>query len=174
MAGKVATRNALFNLTFDHFLLFLWNYLISRQILPKIFEIIGQQLLVKFKSSCSEARDTRSEERVSALGVSSKHVAVSWLRGLLIVDHLILETDENFLHGVLWVPVLEHMESLFNFAVLLVHTWQVDFGAELNLWSNHWVAIAAGDNNHVDSVVEVSVWWANDGTVPVCERLIVT
>ena len=96
------------------------------------------------------------------------------MRGLLIVDHLILETDENFLHGVLWVPVLEHMESLFNFAVLLVHTWQVNPGAELHLWSSHWVVVSTGDDNHVDSIVIVGVWRANDGTVPVCERLIVT
>jgi hypothetical protein len=67
-------------------------------------------------------------EGVSALRVSSKHVTVGWLRGLFIVDHLVLDSDEDLLHGVLWVPVFEHVEGLLNISILLVNTWEVDFG----------------------------------------------
>ena len=137
------------------------------------FEFIGQQLLVKFKCS-GRGNDTRKWKGISALRVSSKHVTVGWLRGLLIVDHLILDSDENLLHGVFWVPVFEHVEGLFNLTIRLVNTWQVDFGLELEIWGSHWVVIATGDDDHVDPVVEVGVWWTNDGTIPVCERLIVT
>jgi hypothetical protein len=110
----------------------------------------------------------------SALSCSSEHVTISWLRRLLVVDHLVLETDQDFLHGVLWVPVLEHVEGLFNVSILLVHTWEVQFGVETDFWGNSWIGISAGDGHHVDPVVEVRVWWTNDGSIPVCERFIIT
>ena len=91
---------------------------------PLSFEFIGQQLMVKFK--WREPKTRGQMRRASALECSSVHVAVSWLRGLLVGDHLVLQTDENLLHGVLWVPVLEHVESLLNLAVLLVNAWNVD------------------------------------------------
>lgn len=105
---------------------------------------------------------------------SSEHIAVSWLSSLLVVDHLVLEADQELLHGVLWVPVLEHVERLLNLTILLVHAWEVDLGGELDIWGNCWVAIAANDGQHVDPVVEVGVWRADDGSIPVSEGLIVT
>ena len=63
-----------------------------------------------------------------------KHVTVGWLRGLLIADHLVLDTDEDLFHGILWVPVFEHMEGLLNFTIRLVNAWKVDFRVEFDLW----------------------------------------
>ena len=104
----------------------------------------------------------------------SVHVAVSWLRSLLVHDHLVLEANEKLLHGVLWVPVLEHVEGLLNLAVVLVNAWKVNFGGELDLWWNHWVLITANDGHIEDPVVKVGVLWTNDYAIPVCETFIVT
>ena len=66
------------------------------------------------------------------------------------------------------------MESFLDIAILLVHARNVDFGVEFDGWGNHWIVISTGDRHHVDPVVEVRVWWTNDGSIPVCERFIIT
>lgn len=173
-AWKGATRQVLFYLTFDHFLLFLWNYLNSCQ---RLWWSSLNSSVSNFwwnSNALEEASTQESERDISSLDLSSIHVTVSWLRGLLIADHLVLDSDENLLHGVLWVPVFEHVEGLLNLSIWLVNTWKVHFGIELDFWGLHWIVITTGDGHHVDPVVEVGVWWTNDGTIPVCERLIVT
>ena len=96
------------------------------------------------------------------------------MRGLLVADHLVLQADQNFLHGVLWIPVLEHVESFLHITVGLVNAWEVDFGSELDQWSFHWVIVSANDVHHVDPVVKVGVWWPNDSAIPLGEGLVIT
>jgi len=92
------------------------------------------------------------------------------LSKLLIVDHFILNTDKDFLHGICWVPVLEHVELVcLNNTVGLVDTWQVNLGVEFKGWCLSWVVVTTSDCEHIDSIVKVGVWWPNDCTVPVCE-----
>tara|TARA_B110001450_G_C17515274_1_gene438178 strand:- start:144 stop:347 length:204 start_codon:yes stop_codon:yes gene_type:complete len=62
----------------------------------------------------------------------------------------------------------------FNNSVALVDTWDVDFGVEFDCWRNIWVLVTTLDFHHVDSVIEVGVLWANDGTIPAAKGLIVT
>jgi hypothetical protein len=97
------------------------------------------------------------------------------LSSLLVGDHLVLEANEDFLHGVVSIPVFEHVElGWLNNTIALVDAWDVDFGVELNLAWYSWVVITTCDLHHVDSVVKVGVLRTNNGAIPVCERLIVT
>jgi hypothetical protein len=116
----------------------------------------------------------RRRLRISARSVSV-HITISWLSEFLVSDHLVLESDEDFFHGVGWVPVFEHREFVwFNNTVLLVNAWEVAFGVEFDLWSLSWIVLSAGDVHHVDSVIEVGVLWTNDSSVPVSETFIIT
>jgi hypothetical protein len=97
------------------------------------------------------------------------------LSSLLVGDHFVLKANQNLLQVVLRVPLFEHVElGWLNNSVRLVDTWQVDFGVEFDCWRNIWVLVTALDFHHVDSVIEVGVLWADDGTIPAAERLIVT
>ena len=105
----------------------------------------------------------------------SEHVSVSWLSSLLVSDHLVLEANEDFLHGVVRIPVFEHVKlGWLNNTIVLVDAREVDFGVELNLAWLSWVVITTSDLHHVDSVVKVGVLRTNNGAIPVCERLVVT
>jgi len=116
----------------------------------------------------------RRRLRISARSVSV-HITISWLSEFLVSDHLVLESDEDFFHGVCWVPVFEHGEFVwFNNTVLLVNAWEVAFGVEFDLWSLSWIVLSAGDVHHVDSVIEVGVLWTNDSSIPVSETFIIT
>jgi len=100
----------------------------------------------------------------------SEHTAVSGLLELLVVDHLVLQGHKNFFHGVLLLPLSEHGELAdIDAAVALVDTWQVDFACELYLRLNLRVLGSALDCKEVDSVIEVSVRGADNGTVPLSE-----
>lgn len=100
----------------------------------------------------------------------SEHTAVSGLRELLVVDHLVLQGHKDFFHGVLLLPLGEHRELAdFDVAITLVNTWQVDFACELYLWLGLGVLGSTLDLKEVDSVVEVGVRRADDGTVPLSE-----
>ena len=106
---------------------------------------------------------------------ASVHVSISWLWKFLVLDHLLLDADQDLLHGVSRVPVFEHGEFVWiNLSVSLVDERKVNFGVELNLWSLSWVVLSASDVHHVNSVVEVGVLWTNNCTVPVCETFIIT
>lgn len=37
-----------------------------------------------------------------------------------------------------------------------------------------WVVVVANNGQHVDPVIKVGVWWTDDRSVPVGERLVVT
>ena len=97
------------------------------------------------------------------------------MRKFLVSDHLVLDSDKDFLHGVCWVPVFEHAEFVwFNDSVLLVDARKVTFGVEFDLRSLCWVVITAGDVHHVDSVIEIGVLWTNDSSIPIGETFIIT
>ena len=89
---------------------------------------------------------------------------------LLVVDHLVLQGHKDFFHGVLLLPLGEHGELAdFDAAVVLVNTWEVDFACELYLRLNLGVLGSTLDCKEVDSVVEVGVRGADNGTVPLSE-----
>lgn len=111
----------------------------------------------------------------SASGVScSVHVTVGWLRSLLVLDHLVLESDKASLDRVVWFPVLEACESGGHLAGGLVDRWHVDLGSELEGGWLSWVVLAGLNEQEVDSVIHVSVWGSDDGSVPLSERLVIT
>ena len=62
----------------------------------------------------------------------------------------------------------------FDRSVVLVHARQVDLGGEFHLRRASWIVLTANNRQKVNAVVKVSVWWPDDGSVPVCERFIVT
>ena len=113
----------------------------------------------------------QKERTVPTLSV---HVTVSRLRKLLVGDHLVLEADEDFLHSGRRIPVLEQSEVISDLAVALVDRRNVDLRSKSDRWRRFGIAVTARDNQHVDSVVHVSVGRADDGTVPVGECLVVT
>ena len=102
----------------------------------------------------------------------SVHVTVGGLRKLLVGDHFVLQADEHLLHGVGALPVGEESELSLDDAGALVHGRNVALRVELDLGRLCGVVVAAHDRQHVDSVVKVSVGWANDGAVPVRESLV--
>jgi hypothetical protein len=58
---------------------------------------------------------------------ASVHISISWLWGFFVLDHLILKTNQDFLHGVVRIPVFKHMElTWLNNTVILIHAWDVD------------------------------------------------
>ena len=61
-----------------------------------------------------------------------------------------------------------------NSSVLLVNTRDVDLRHEPHLWRLSWVLVATNELQHVDAIVEVSVSWSNDSSIPVCEALVIT
>lgn len=85
----------------------------------------------------------------------------------LVVDHLVLQGNKHFFHGILLLPLYEHRElASFDGAVALVDTWQVNFASELYLRLDLGVLGSALDSKEVNSVIEVSVWGSDNGTVP--------
>ena len=76
----------------------------------------------------------------------SEHVSVSRLGGLLVLDHLVFDSNQNLLESVRWVPVGEHVESrLLDLSVLLVNAWQVDLWLEVEGWRTSWVIFTTFD-----------------------------
>ena len=104
----------------------------------------------------------------------SEHVTIGWLSESLVLFHLVEEADEGLLHGVLWAPVGEHVELGLNLTVALVNAWQVDLRLEFNSWWGLWVVLSALNCHHVNSIVEGSANWSNDGSVPLGESLVST
>ena len=105
----------------------------------------------------------------------SEHISVCWLLDPLVLDHLVLDSNEDLLHSISVVPVLEH-EKLrgLDLTICLIHKWEVDFRLELYRHRLGWIIITALNFHHVNTVVEVSVWWANDGAVPLGETFVIT
>ena len=129
---------------------------------------MGTQNLSKRFDSPNQCQGTLSPCR-------SEHITVSWMRSLLVGDHFVLEADQNLLHGVIRIPVFEHVELCWFYnSVALVDTWQIDFRVELDCWRNLWVLISTLDFHHVDSVIKIGVLRTNDGAIPFCKGLIVT
>jgi 5-carboxymethyl-2-hydroxymuconate isomerase len=107
--------------------------------------------------------------------LASVHISISWLWCLFVLDHLILETNQDLLHGVVWVPVFEHVElALLNNTIILVDGWNIDLRIEFNSAWDHRIAVSANDLHHVNPVIEVSALRSNNSAIPVGERLIVT
>jgi len=105
----------------------------------------------------------------------SEHITIGRLCEFLVIDHFILDPDEDFLHGIWCVPVFEHMEfTRFNCSIGLVHTGQIDLWVKFKGWSLSWVLFATCNGKHVDTIVKVGVWWTNDSAVPVCETFVVS
>lgn len=105
----------------------------------------------------------------------SEHITVSWLRKLLIVDHFILNADKYFLHSICCIPLLEHMKlAWFNSTIWLVDTWQINLWIKLESWWLGWIVVSTPNWKHVNSIVEVCVWWTNNSTIPVSERFVIT
>jgi len=104
----------------------------------------------------------------------SEHISVSGLGKFLVGDHLVLETNKDLLEGVSGVPVGEHVElALLDHSIRLVDAGQVQLRVELDLGRGGGVGLVAGDGHHVDAVIESGVGGADNGSVPVGERLIV-
>lgn len=69
----------------------------------------------------------------------------------------------------------EHVElGWLNNAIVLVDAWQVDLRLELEPWWPLGVVSSARDLQAVDSIIELGIWWSDDGSVPVCEALVIT
>ena len=105
----------------------------------------------------------------------SIHISISWLRKFLVLDHLVFDSNQDFLHGVRWIPVFEHWEfSWFNCSVLLIDARKIDLRVEFDGWRSGRIIITTSDAHHVDSVIKVCVWWSNDSSIPVCESFVIT
>ena len=105
----------------------------------------------------------------------SVHGAIGWLFETLVGDHLLLQGNEGVLHAAAgWGPVSQvTVLGEVNLAILLVHTWDVDAGVEFDTWWLTWIVFTAHNAQEVDAVLELGVWWTNNGTVPVGEGLII-
>ena len=57
---------------------------------------------------------------------------------------------------------------------MLVNTGDVDLRHEPHFWRLGWVLGTTNELQHVDAIVEVSVSWSNDSSIPVCEGLVIT
>ena len=58
-------------------------------------------------------------------------------------------------------------------SILLVNRGDVDLRHEPHLWGLNWVLVTTNELQHVDAIVEVSVSWSNDSSIPVCEGLVI-
>lgn len=56
----------------------------------------------------------------------SEHLAVSWLRGLLVSNHFVFQTYEEGLEGVAGVPWIKHLERIGYRAVTLTHAGKIN------------------------------------------------
>ena len=91
------------------------------------------------------------------------------------MDHLVLDSNEDLLHGIATVPVLEHRKLRgLDFTICLIHEWEIDFRLELNRHRFGGILFTALNFHHVNTVVEISVWWTNDGAVPLEETFVIT
>jgi len=97
------------------------------------------------------------------------------LSKFLVLDHFILDSNQDLFHGVSWIPIFEHGKLIwFNCSILLINARKVNLGVEFDSTSLSWVVISTSDGHHVDSVIEVGVLWTDDSTIPVCETFIIT
>ena len=58
-------------------------------------------------------------------------------------------------------------------SILLVNRGDVDLRHEPHLWGLNWVLVTTNELQHVNAIVEVSVSWSNDCSIPVCEGLVI-
>ena len=58
-------------------------------------------------------------------------------------------------------------------SILLVNRGDVDLRHEPHLWGLNWVLVTTNELQHVNAIVEVSVSWSNDSSIPVCEGLVI-
>lgn len=115
------------------------------------------------------------EMQASSVASSSVHVTISRLRELLVCDHFVLETNEDFFHVVIGFPLLEDLElGSLDLAVCLVNTGQVDLGSEANFRRLAGIVGAAFNGQEVNAVVKVGVGRPDDSAVPVCEGSVIT
>jgi hypothetical protein len=113
--------------------------------------------------------------RVPSLIFCSVHVAVSGLVKILVSDHFVFDGNEDFLHGSFAVPVLQEGKlGRVKLSSWLVNRWDVDHRVEFDSHGNVGVLGTTDDWHEVNAVVKFSVGWANNGSVPVSERLIVS
>ena len=93
----------------------------------------------------------------------------------LVLDHLILDGNQGSLHGVGVRPITEERELVgLNSPIGLVHKGEVHLRNEIHLRGSLGVVRSALDVQEVDSVVEVGVGRAYDGSIPVSEALVVS
>ena len=109
---------------------------------------------------------------------SGIHVAISRLWYFLVCNHFLFNGDEDVFHWVnisFGVPLFKLCVFIeINFSVLLVNRGDVDLRHEPHLWRLSWVLVTTNELQHVDAIVEVSVSWSNDSSIPVCEGLVIT
>ena len=105
----------------------------------------------------------------------SVHIAVSGLVEVFVGNHLVFDSNKHFLHSGFAVPVLQKRELWgLKSAILLVNWRDVDLGVELHGHGDIRVLGTTNDWDEVNAVIEFCVGWANNGAVPVSERLIVS
>ena len=124
--------------------------------------------------SCSYVSSPEVSVRFASLVLfHSVHIAISGLVEVLVGNHLVLDSDEHFLDSGFAVPVLQEGELWgFQSTVWLVNWWEVALGCEFHGHGSIRVLRSANDLDEVNAVVEFGVGWADNGTVPVGERLI--
>ena len=90
-------------------------------------------------------------------------------------NHLILEADQEFFHGIFCLPLSKDTElSWLYLSVVGVHTWDVDLGHEAHIWVLSRVVGSAFDCQEIDTIVEVSVGRSDNCSIPLSEGSVIT
>ena len=154
---------------------FVWNYFLAKERrFHQTWVCLNRTAPIKYRANGGEAW-WKISNGVQTLRSCSVHITISWLRKLFVCNHFVFKSNQNFFHGVGRIPVFEHVEFVWiNSSVVLVNTWDVDFGVEFESWWSLWIILTTNNAQHVNSIIEVCIWWSNDCSVPVCERLVVT
>ena len=155
---------------------FVWNYLISKKWqLHQAWVFSKRPAPIEHWTKGALTCLKISLRGVDSLHSSSVHISISWLRKLLVGNHLVLKTDQDFFHGVGWIPIFEHVElGWLDSSVCLIDARKINLWVEFDCWCLTWIIFSTSDAHHVNSVVEVCVWWPNDCSIPVCETFVVT
>ena len=89
--------------------------------------------------------------------------------------HLLLKTNQGFLHIILRPPGIENVELIgLNSAIALVHAGQVDLRLKVNLWGLLRIVGSTFDCQEEDTVVKFGVRRSNNGAIPFCESSVIT
>ena len=102
-------------------------------------------------------------------------LTVCGLGKFLVGNHLILEADQEFFHGIFCLPLSKDTElSWLYLSVVGVHTWNVHLWEETHIWVLGRIVGAAFDCQEIDTIIKVSVGRSDDCSIPLSKGSVIT